>query len=162
MAEPVVGVEERDGVVGGLGGGKWAGQSVRGGIVLEMEARRKSGREVRGLFFLPTPMSPVSKADPIFLSEHPLFRALEPTGATGASGATVGVHGVSGHGDGEGAGGLSFELGLTEKQRRDREGVVLPYMDAQGGGMGMGMGEGGRILYQMDAGDDFDEEEDEV
>ena len=51
----------------------------------------------------------------------------------------------------------TFELGLTEKQRRDREGVVLPYYDAQKGG-----GEGGRILYDMGEEDDFDEEEDEI
>lgn len=51
----------------------------------------------------------------------------------------------------------TFELGLTEKQRRDREGVVLPYFDAQKGG-----GDGGRILYDMGSEDDFDEEEDEI
>jgi elongator complex protein 5 len=49
---------------------------------------------------------------------------------------------------------------LTEKQRRDREGVVLPYFDAQKGEWGTG--EGGRILYEMDRVDDFDEEEDEI
>ena len=53
--------------------------------------------------------------------------------------------------------GSTFELGLTEKQRQDREGVVLPYLDAQ-----KGAGEGGRILYDMGSEDDFDEEEDEI
>ena len=53
----------------------------------------------------------------------------------------------------------TFSLGLTEKQRRDREGVVLPYFDAQ---KDEGMGEGGRILYDMGIEDDFDEEEDEI
>ncbi len=56
----------------------------------------------------------------------------------------------------------TFSLGLTEKQRRDREGVVLPYFDAQtdaGGGGGEG---GGRILYEMGREDDFDDEEDEI
>jgi elongator complex protein 5 len=53
----------------------------------------------------------------------------------------------------------TFELGLTDKQRRDREGVVLPYFDAQSGD---GPGEGGRILYDMGEEDDFDEEEDEI
>lgn len=53
----------------------------------------------------------------------------------------------------------TFNLGLTDKQRSDREGVVLPYFDAQ---REEGMGEGGRILYDMGEEDDFDEEEDEV
>ena len=55
---------------------------------------------------------------------------------------------------------VTFDLGLTEKQRLDRAGVVLPYFDAQkesGGG-----GAGGRILYDMGVEDDFDEEEDEI
>ena len=51
--------------------------------------------------------------------------------------------------------GATFELGLSAKQRRDREGVVLPYCDAQ-------QREGGRILYEMGVEDDFDDEEDEV
>lgn len=54
----------------------------------------------------------------------------------------------------------TFSLGLTEKQRAAREGVVLPYFDAQ---KSMGdAGEGGRILYDMGSEDDFDEEEDEI
>jgi elongator complex protein 5 len=51
----------------------------------------------------------------------------------------------------------TFEIGLTEKQRRDREGVVLPYFDAQKGG-----GDGGRILYDIGSEDDWDEDEDEI
>jgi elongator complex protein 5 len=49
---------------------------------------------------------------------------------------------------------------LTEKQRKDRDGVVLPYFDAQKGEGG----EGGRILYEMGAEDreDFDDEENEI
>jgi elongator complex protein 5 len=53
----------------------------------------------------------------------------------------------------------TFNLGLTEKQRRDREGIVLPYFDAQ---TDIGAGEGGRILYEMGREDDFDDEEDEI
>lgn len=56
-------------------------------------------------------------------------------------------------------GEVSFHLGLTEKQRRDREGIVLPYHDAQNG---EGVGDGGRILYDMGSEDDFDDEEDEI
>ena len=64
----------------------------------------------------------------------------------------------------------TFKLGLTEKERRDREGVVLPYYDAQRRGRGdiegdageSGIGEGGRIVYEMGVEDDFDEEEDEI
>ena len=52
----------------------------------------------------------------------------------------------------------TFSLGLTDKQKAAREGVVLPYFDAQKGEGG----EGGRILYDMGSEDDFDEEEDEI
>lgn len=55
---------------------------------------------------------------------------------------------------------MTFELGLTKRQRQEREGVVLPYFDAQKGGGGPG--EGGRILYDMGVEDDFDDEEDEI
>ena len=60
--------------------------------------------------------------------------------------------------------GMTFELGLTERQRQEREGVVLPYYDAQKAAeQGIdGPGEGGRILYDMGVEDDFDEEEDEI
>ncbi|CAK7197516.1 hypothetical protein SEUCBS139899_000163 [Sporothrix eucalyptigena] len=53
----------------------------------------------------------------------------------------------------------TFNLGLTDKQRKDREGIVLPYFDAQ---TDIGFGEGGRILYDMGREDDFDDEEDEI
>lgn len=80
------------------------------------------------------------------LSDHPAF--LDPEAATSA-------RGVGGEDELE----STFDLGLTEKQRRDREGVVLPYFDAQ---TDVGAGEGGRILYEMGREDDFDEEEDEI
>lgn len=117
------------------------------GCVVEMEYRRKSGRGISEIYFLP-PVS--SKAKIVLLDDHPLYRRPE-TGAEGAGeGLDVDVGGVQ---------GSTFDLGLTAKQRRDREGVVLPYFDAQEGGGG---GEGGRILYDMGVEDDFDEEEDEI
>lgn len=77
------------------------------------------------------------------LEDHPLWK--RPELESGAqAGEETGVD-------------VTFELGLTERQRKDREGVVLPYFDAQKGG-----GEGGRILYDMGVEDDFDEEEDEI
>jgi len=112
--------------------------------VLEMEHRRRSGRGVEETFFIPPPSPPSSDAKDgkiILLDDHPLYRPrIDPV-----------QEGVE-----EGESG-TFELGLTEKQRRDREGVVLPFFDAQRGG-----GEGGRILYEMGVEDDFDEEEDEI
>jgi elongator complex protein 5 len=66
---------------------------------------------------------------------------------------------VSGEDEGEEEMESTFNLGLTEKQRRDREGVVLPYFDAL---VDVGGGEGGRILYDMGREDDFDEEDDEI
>lgn len=83
------------------------------------------------------------------LDDHPLYAP--PTAAGTVGGETKD--------EGEGEMETTFSLGLTEKQRRDREGVVLPYFDAQ---KGEGIGEGGRILYEMDRGDDFDDEEDDI
>lgn len=139
-----------------------SGSNGADGLVLEMEYRRKSGRGVREWYFLPSSHLPsvsapaaASAAGPkaaglaatrgretvILLEDHPLYRRPE------SEAANVEAESLD----------VTFELGLTEKQRRDREGVVLPYFDAQKGG-----GEGGRILYDMGVEDDFDEEEDEI
>jgi len=127
------------------------------GLVLEMEYRRKSGRGVREWYFLPYhgststaqtkassagPAGPRAKEIVILLEDHPLYRRPEQENV-----------GAEGDGDMD----VTFNLGLTERQREAREGVVLPYFDAQKGG-----GEGGRILYDMGEEDDFDEEEDEI
>ncbi|ORZ01593.1 Elongator complex protein 5 [Syncephalastrum racemosum] len=50
------------------------------------------------------------------------------------------------------AANLSFNLTLTETQRRAKDNVVLPYTQQQQGG-------GGQIYYEPDAGDDFDDED---
>lgn len=136
--------EEKEGVLFSV---KDRGCADDGGMVLETEHRRKSGRVVGGgeMIYLP---SPESTEKPMMLEEHPLFRKLRQEGGVGVKSST-----------GEGEMGGTFELGLTEKQRREREGVVLPYFDAQ---KGAGPGEGGRILYDMGVEDDFDEEEDEI
>jgi len=118
------------------------------GMVLELEHRRKSGRGVHELYFLPITteaqaLSPQAfKETVILLDDHPLYRKSSDE-----------------HPADDELAGLTFELGLTERQRQDREGVVLPYFDAQKVGGG---GEGGRILYDMGVEDDFDEEEDEI
>lgn len=114
-----------------------------------MELRRKSGRVVQEKFVL-FPSTPTTTAQHrqqtkgvggvILLSDHPAFS----TATTEEEGEGIQA---------------TFNLGLTEKQRRDREGVVLPYFDAQ---TEVGGGEGGRILYDMGREDDFDEEEDEI
>ncbi|EGD84972.1 hypothetical protein H112_08694 [Trichophyton rubrum D6] len=145
LAPPVFGLEEEvDGVLIGrvnqhLKGGK------QDGIVLEMEHRRKSGRGIVEWYFLPHASKYSTKQVTevvILLDDHPLYKrkdtevneeAWEPES--------------------------TFELGLTERQRRERDNVVLPYFDAQ---KGNGPGEGGRILYDMGEEDDFDEEEDEI
>ncbi|KAI9736852.1 MAG: hypothetical protein M1818_005903 [Claussenomyces sp. TS43310] len=152
LAEPGFGIsEEREGVLIGLG-------ASNDGVVVEMEIRRKSGRGVRELFVLGAPVqkasnAPLAKAGIVssicLLDDHPLYSQPVEVGA--------------GRGDGEGMGveeesETTFSLGLTEKQRRDREGVVLPYFDAQ---TGEGPGEGGRILYEMGREDDYDEDEDD-
>ena len=116
-----------------------------------MEHRRKSGRGIREWYYLPIfPASAAqvvgkAKESVILLEDHGEYAKLDPTSGSGATQ------------DENGNQSGTFELGLTEKQRLDREGVVLPYLDAQKGG-----GEGGRILYDMGSEDDFDEEEDEI
>ncbi|KAL8371857.1 hypothetical protein RB595_001585 [Gaeumannomyces hyphopodioides] len=159
-AEPEFGLHEgREGVLVGLrddGAGAGAGAGVaadRDAVVLEMEMRRRSGRAVSERFVL-TPVAAAAAAAPttmvtsqlVLLSDHPLFAA--PVADETADGAA-----------GEAEAETTFNLGLTEKQRRDREGIVLPYFDAQ---TDIGGGEGGRILYEMGREDDFDDEEDEI
>ena len=146
MPEPVFGLDEDvEGVIRGLGG------NDRRGIVVEMEYRRKSGRAVGEWFFLPTITTDTKKTAmgirerAILLEDHPLYRRLPDERDDDAVGSG-------------GAADSTFDLGLTEKQRRDRDGVVLPYFDAQREDGGAG----GRILYDMGEEDDFDEEEDEI
>lgn len=135
LAEPVFGLtEEIEGVVKGLHG------NDRRGLVLEMEHRRKSGRGITEWFFIPTASA---KEKILLLEDHPLYRQQLPGTDTKDEPENIDA---------------TFDLGLTEKQRRDREGVVLPYFDAQKDGGGAG----GRILYDMGVEDDFDEEEDEI
>ena len=163
LPEPEWGLHEgREGVLIGVkgprgaGGGEGSGGSSNG-LVVEMELRRRSGRAVVERFVL----APTSSGRGVtggvgggfsatmgavsLLSDHPLFAA--PEDAEGEAG-----------GDEELA-ETTFNLGLTDKQRKDREGIVLPYFDAQ---EDVGGGEGGRILYEMGREDDFDDEEDEI
>jgi len=137
LMEPVFGLGEgREGVVVGKGANGLMG------VVLEMDYRRKSGRGVEEWFYLP---NVASKGRVILLDDQLLYR--RPDSSEEKSTAEE-----------IGAGLSTFDLGLTAKQRRDREGVVLPYFDAQEGAGGTG----GRILYDMGVEDDFDEEEDEI
>lgn len=145
--------EEIEGLVIGLKQQQF--KALEQGLVLELEHRRKSGRGVLEWYFLPTNGSIKSQTAQTFqettilLDDHPLFRPLKDDGDIGLNA------------DND-LSGLTFELGLTERQRLERDGVVLPYFDAQkGGGIG-GPGEGGRILYDMGVEDDFDEDEDEI
>lgn len=156
LLEPGFGIREgRDGVIVGLQPDHSARNGIRE-VVVEMESRRKSGRGVREVFILTLASSnnvtPTIKsikaglAHITLLDDHPSFS--QPV--------IVGVEVKEGK-DGEES-ESTFSMGLTEKQRRDREGVVLPYFDAQ---KGDGPGEGGRILYDMGREDDFDEDEDD-
>ena len=121
------------------------------GIVLEMEHRRKSGRGVHEWYFLPAAPKTQSLTPQTFrenltlLDDHPLFSSRQEDAMSDQEMAS-----------------MTFELGLTDRQRQEREGVVLPYFDAQKAGVSGGPGEGGRILYDMGVEDDFDEEEDEI
>ncbi|MCJ1300107.1 hypothetical protein MMC08_002901 [Hypocenomyce scalaris] len=135
LAEPVFGLrEEIEGILKGMHG------NDRRGVVLEMEHRRKSGRGISEWFFIHTDSA---EEKIVLLQDNALYRQ-QP--------------GDKDIRDEEEKLDATFDLGLTEKQRRDREGVVLPYFDAQKDGGGVG----GRILYDMGVEDDFDEEEDEI
>ena len=130
--------------------GRGANDGWSNGLVLEMEYRRKSGRGVEETFFVPPAAvggakgTEKEKGKVVLLDDHPAF---------------IGRQDGQNEGKGEEEEGLStFDLGITERQRREREGVVLPYFDAQSREGGVG----GRILYDMGAEDDFDDEEDEV
>jgi elongator complex protein 5 len=146
-AEPSHGLEEGlEGVVQGMGANNTSG------VVLELEYRRRSGRGVRAWYVLPLgtskqgfgiPDSGISKEQIFLLDDHPAYCDNDESLDHGPSN--------------DNPTNVTFELGLTQKQRADREGVVLPYFDAQKGG-----GDGGRILYDMGEDDDFDEEEDEI
>lgn len=147
IQEPEWGLkEDREGIILGLVP-KGKTDDMRG-LVLEMEIRRRSGRTVSEKFIL-TPALPSATGiralgQTSLISDHPMFAQ---QGAGGADG------------EGEEQPESTFNLGLTEKQRKDREGIVLPYFDAQ---TDIGAGEGGRILYEMGREDDFDDEEDEI
>ncbi|KAL2760837.1 hypothetical protein ACRALDRAFT_1078606 [Sodiomyces alcalophilus JCM 7366] len=166
LQEPEWGLQEdREGVLMGLKG-EIKSDDYRG-VVLDMELRRRSGRAVKEKFaFFPgtgTPVPPMAprtaaaapslardKGTPsklMLLSDHPVFAPPDESDQAG------------GGAGGDEAPESTFDLGLTEKQRRDREGIVLPYFDAQ---TDIGAGEGGRILYEMGREDDFDDEEDEI
>lgn len=160
MQEPVFGIDEgREGVLVGL---KGTAQSERVQVVVEMEVRRKSGRGVVEVFVLSPPYTtaktatanPMSNISTIqLLDDYPLYAALPQSGQR-----------MQGTGAEENDVETTFNLGLTEKQKRDRDGVVLPYFDAQKEGGSAGPGDGGRILYEMGDEDreDFDDEEDEI
>ncbi|KAF9732051.1 histone acetylation protein 2 [Paraphaeosphaeria minitans] len=127
------------------------------GIVLEAEFRRKSGRPESETYFLRPvrgsdfhqPIGPqqhygtLKQELVVLLEQHPAFANKNVVGMVAAADNEMET---------------SFNLGLTDKQKTAREGVVLPYFDAQK----QEGGEGGRILYDMGEEDDFDEEEDEI
>ena len=157
MAEPVHGLGEGvEGVLQGTGAnGHLERDTEKAGFVMEVEHRRKSGRGVREWYFVPTSSTAGSGKAAAMGAAREKVVLLEDLPAYKASSISSGDE--NGGADEEKPEGTTFELGLTEKQRQAREGVVLPYFDAQKGG-----GEGGRILYDMGEEDDFDEEEDEI
>ncbi|KAG9229141.1 Elongator complex protein 5 [Amylocarpus encephaloides] len=126
-----------------------------GAVVIHAELRRRSGRGIIEEFVLiPSPGNSATQCSApvvILLEEHPLYATPDLSN----QGAAI---------EDEDNAETTFNLGLTEKQKRDRDGVVLPYFDAQKDGGGSGAGEGGRILYDMGDEDreDFDDEEDEI
>ncbi|KAF1961074.1 hypothetical protein CC80DRAFT_488435 [Byssothecium circinans] len=126
------------------------------GIVLEAEFRRKSGRPELESYFLrlarnsdynpPMPgmlFGTLRREYVTLLDQVPAYTNDDVIGLVNAAANEI---------------ESTFNLSLTDKQKAARERVVLPYVDAQKGEGG----QGGRILYDMGAEDDFDEEEDEI
>ncbi|KAJ6438287.1 Protein transport protein sec22 [Purpureocillium lavendulum] len=141
LQEPEWGLkEDREGVVIGLRPRDRGDDLAGGGVVVDMELRRRSGRTISEKFILqPSPAALASSTGRApgkisLLTDHPMFA--KPVADSGA-------------GQGEEEPESTFNLGLTDKQRKDREGIVLPYFDAQ---TDIGAGEGGRIFthaYKM-------------
>ena len=148
LAAPLFGlVEEKQGVLVGLKSQMPIKPEDRG-FVLQLEHRRKSGRGVLEWYFLPEKIPPKMHPSSFreivsLLDDHPLFKQASDMS----------------YGEDQNLAAVTFSLGLTDRQRLERDGVVLPYFDAQKAGGG---GEGGRILYDMGVEDDFDEEEEEI
>ncbi|KAH9832818.1 Elongator subunit Iki1 [Teratosphaeria destructans] len=143
--DPTFGLDEEiEGVIQGLGA------NSKEGLALHMEHRRKTGRTIKEAYYLPLP---INRGDPsglqqiTLLSDHPQFQETGPEQETTT-------------GDEDGLVQSTFDLKLSEQQKKDRANVNLPYYDAQTKGQA-GL-ESGRILYDMGSEDDFDEEEDEI
>jgi elongator complex protein 5 len=148
LPEPLFGLDEEiPGLLVGMG------SNDQRGVVLEMNHRRKSGRSIQDWFFLynqaeasksKTIKAGVTAADAsiILLQDHPDYPATEPTMQ-----------------DTDEQPKSTFSMGITEKEKMDRDAINLPYFDAQ---KGEGVGQGGRILYDFGVEDDFDEEEDDI
>ena len=147
LQEPEWGL--REGREGAIIGVKAGDNGAGNGVVLEMEMRRRSGRAVAEKFVMIPGDQKTTASRISLLTDHSLF-APPPDSSQDAS---------AGAGEDQDEMQTTFNLGLTEKQRKDREGIVLPYFDAQ---TDIGAGEGGRILYEMGREDDFDDEEDEI
>ncbi|KAL5117065.1 hypothetical protein ACEQ8H_005024 [Pleosporales sp. CAS-2024a] len=151
LAEPTFGLlQSAEGVVQCLDANSCAG------MVLDVEFRRKSGRPHVESYFLreaeatdylaPAAGLAVGKLKAEFVT------VLDWVPAYNAPVVTDMINGAADRIE------STFNLDLTERQKQAREGVVLPYLDAQKAEGG----EGGRILYDMGSEDDFDEEEDEI
>ncbi|KAK5163649.1 uncharacterized protein LTR77_010598 [Saxophila tyrrhenica] len=145
QADPFFGLYENiDGILQGLNSQRLDG------MILEMDYKRRgSGRSLKERYYVVTKRGGIShEAHGVvsLLEQHPLFAPQTPYQAEEDEREIEKNREES-----------TFELDITERQRAARQGVVLPYHDAQRGG-----GDGGRILYDMGVEDDFDPEEDEI
>jgi elongator complex protein 5 len=99
--------------------------------VIALEYRKKSGRTISERYILDLPSGKTSSLD---------YRAVDDHRETGLDF------------------GTTFNLGVTQRQKENREDVVLPHFSAQG--IFSGAEGSGNIEYTLDAEDDFDDEED--
>ncbi|EPQ64528.1 Bgt-5264, partial [Blumeria graminis f. sp. tritici] len=147
LHEPIFGLaEQKEGVL--IGPRKKEGDIA---LVVNMEYRRRSGRAISETFVLTSPSKTNTVPNFMVLDDCPMYASL-PVLDSEISSSPNSIE----------LSQTTFNLTLTEKQKRDREAVVLPYFDAQTNDAQLG--DGGRILYQMGTEDreDFDDEEDEI
>ncbi|POS84323.1 hypothetical protein EPUL_003566, partial [Erysiphe pulchra] len=127
LPDPLFGLEEaKEGVI--------VGQSdpiIEKGLVVNMELRKRSGRGIVEDFVL-APSTPKAASSIIPLNEYPAYVSIPTFTNVESQDPSTELD-------------MPFNLNLSEKQKRDRDEVVLPYFDAQK----ESGNDGGRILYQM-------------
>jgi len=106
-----------------------------GSLIIELENRRKSGRSTLEKCTLDLIQGVVESFDPVASENNQDMEALDF--------------------------GATFNLGISERQRESKDGVILPHFNAQEAHLSKGCANDDEIEYTLDVVDDFDDEDDE-